>query len=117
MRRGGADHRPDRDVRLVVVKQLLAGTSAEGDAALADWLAARPALRPPGVLVVFRPPSCAGSLGFRPRHRRQCKGTAQARGQGEGHHGARDQEEQPEARPVPLTERRLAGMRDVSKQV
>ena len=34
---------PDREVRLVVVKQLLAGTLAEGDAALADWLAARPA--------------------------------------------------------------------------
>jgi len=35
--------RPDRDVRLVVVKQLLAGTPAAGDAALADWLAAWPA--------------------------------------------------------------------------
>lgn len=35
--------RPDREIRLVVVKQLLAGTAAAGDAALADWLANRPA--------------------------------------------------------------------------
>lgn len=35
--------RPDREVRLLVVKQLLSATAAEGDAALADWLAARPA--------------------------------------------------------------------------
>ncbi len=35
--------RPDRDVRRAVIRQLLTGTSAEGDAALADWLADRPA--------------------------------------------------------------------------
>ncbi|HUG28715.1 MAG TPA: DnaA/Hda family protein [Gemmatimonadales bacterium] len=35
--------RPDRDVRRAVVRQLLTGTTAEGDAALADWLADRPA--------------------------------------------------------------------------
>lgn len=35
--------RPDRDVRRAVVRQLLTGTPAEGDAALADWLADRPA--------------------------------------------------------------------------
>lgn len=34
---------PDREVRLAVVKRLLAGTVAESDAALADYLAARPA--------------------------------------------------------------------------
>lgn len=34
---------PDREVRRTVVRQLLAGTAAEGDAALADWLAERPA--------------------------------------------------------------------------
>lgn len=34
---------PDRDVRLMVIKRLLAGTSAENDAALADYLATRPA--------------------------------------------------------------------------
>lgn len=35
--------RPDRDVRRAVIRQLLSGTAAEGDAALADWLADRPA--------------------------------------------------------------------------
>jgi len=35
--------RPDRDVRLVVAKAMLVGTPVEGDAALVDWLAARPA--------------------------------------------------------------------------
>lgn len=34
---------PDREVRLVIVKEMLAGTPADGDAALADWLASRPA--------------------------------------------------------------------------
>jgi chromosomal replication initiation ATPase DnaA len=34
---------PDRDVRLAVVKRMLAGTAAADDAALADFLAARPA--------------------------------------------------------------------------
>lgn len=34
--------KPDREIRLVVAKQMLAGTAAEGDAALADWFAARP---------------------------------------------------------------------------
>jgi chromosomal replication initiation ATPase DnaA len=34
---------PDRDVRLAVVKQLLGGTPAGGDAALIDYLAGRPA--------------------------------------------------------------------------
>ncbi len=35
--------RPDREIRLQVVKQLLAGSPAAGDSALADWLASRPA--------------------------------------------------------------------------
>lgn len=35
--------RPDREVRRAVIRQLLAGTPAAGDAALADWLADRPA--------------------------------------------------------------------------
>jgi chromosomal replication initiation ATPase DnaA len=35
--------RPDRETRLQVVKQALRGTPGDGDAALADWLAARPA--------------------------------------------------------------------------
>lgn len=35
--------RPDRDVRRAVIRQLLADTPAAGDAALADWLADRPA--------------------------------------------------------------------------
>lgn len=35
--------RPDREVRRAVIRHLLSGTSAEGDAALADWLADRPA--------------------------------------------------------------------------
>lgn len=35
--------RPDREVRLGVVRQLLAATEASGDAALADYLAGRPA--------------------------------------------------------------------------
>ncbi|MDZ4674357.1 MAG: DnaA/Hda family protein [Gemmatimonadota bacterium] len=35
--------RPDREIRLLVVKQLLAASPAAGDAALADWLANRPA--------------------------------------------------------------------------
>lgn len=35
--------RPDREVRLAVAKAMLAGTPAAGDAALTDWLAARPA--------------------------------------------------------------------------
>jgi chromosomal replication initiation ATPase DnaA len=35
--------RPDRDVRRAVIRQLLMGTPAAGDAALADWLADRPA--------------------------------------------------------------------------
>lgn len=39
----GALGRPDRETRLVVIKQTLRGTPGEGDAALADWLAARPA--------------------------------------------------------------------------
>ena len=34
---------PDREVRLAVVKRMLAGTAAADDAALADFLAARPA--------------------------------------------------------------------------
>lgn len=34
---------PDREVRLAVIKQLLAGSSAAEDAALADYLSARPA--------------------------------------------------------------------------
>lgn len=34
--------KPDREIRLVVAKQMLSGTEAEGDAALADWFAARP---------------------------------------------------------------------------
>jgi chromosomal replication initiation ATPase DnaA len=33
---------PDRDIRLTVIKRLLAGTAAENDAALADYLASRP---------------------------------------------------------------------------
>jgi chromosomal replication initiation ATPase DnaA len=33
--------RPDREIRLAVAKQLLAGTPGEGDAALSDWFAAR----------------------------------------------------------------------------
>lgn len=35
--------RPDREIRLLIVKQLLAGSAAEGDVALADWMANRPA--------------------------------------------------------------------------
>lgn len=35
--------RPDRETRLAVIKQMLRGTPGDGDAALADWLAARPA--------------------------------------------------------------------------
>ena len=34
---------PDREVRLAVVKRMLADTPARDDAALADYLAARPA--------------------------------------------------------------------------
>lgn len=35
--------RPDRDIRRAIIKALLATSDAAGDAALADWLASRPA--------------------------------------------------------------------------